>query len=59
MARRRAASPPALRLLCPACSFRSPVEQFSLWVWLEMYRPPTSADLELLQAGAAACRLGA
>lgn len=30
-------------------SFRSPVDQFNLWVWLELYRPPTGADLELLQ----------
>ncbi|EFN59845.1 hypothetical protein CHLNCDRAFT_14078, partial [Chlorella variabilis] len=25
------------------------VDQFSLWVWLELYRPPTGGDLELLQ----------
>ncbi|KAL4437358.1 hypothetical protein ABPG75_004497 [Micractinium tetrahymenae] len=30
-------------------SFRSPVDQFSLWIWLELYRPPTAGDMELLQ----------
>ena len=50
-------------LVCPQ-SFRE-VDQFSLWVWLELYSPPTQGDLELLQvqpaclafcgAGARAC----
>ena len=41
-------------LVCPH-SFRE-VDQFSLWVWLELYRPPTQGDLELLQVQPACCR---
>lgn len=30
-------------------SFRNPVDQFNMWFWLELYRPPTPGDLEMLQ----------
>ncbi|GAB4814579.1 hypothetical protein N2152v2_001625 [Parachlorella kessleri] len=33
-------------------SFRE-VDPFDLWVWLELYHPPTSSELEMLQAGVA------
>jgi hypothetical protein len=32
------------------CSFRAPLDTFNLWLWLELYKPPTPSDLEMLQA---------
>ena len=32
------------------CSFRGPVDSFNLWIWVQLYRPPTGTDLEMLQA---------
>ena len=40
------------------CSFRS-VDPFDLWLWLELYRPPSHSDLEMLQVGAAAAAAAA
>lgn len=33
----------------PCCSFRAPVDTFSLWVWIQLYRPPTGTELDTLQ----------
>jgi hypothetical protein len=30
-------------------SFRGPVDSFNLWTWIQLYRPPTGTDLEMLQ----------
>lgn len=36
------------------CSFRGPVDSFNLWIWVQLYRPPTGTDLEMLQASGCA-----
>ena len=42
--------PPLCVCVCLCCSFRS-VDPFDLWLWLELYRPPSHSDLEMLQVG--------
>lgn len=34
------------------CSFRV-VDPFDLWIWVQLYRPPTSSEAEMLQVGRA------